>query len=72
VGNFFARAFSHKMVMVVRVDLKMGQGKIASQCAHAAVGAYKAALARAPRDVARWENCGQPKVAVKANDLQHL
>ena len=32
-----------KMVLVVRQDLKMGKGKAAAQCAHAAVGAYKKA-----------------------------
>lgn len=26
-----------KMVLVVRTDLKMGKGKIASQCSHAAI-----------------------------------
>mmetsp|Transcript_33570 Transcript_33570/g.79679 ORF Transcript_33570/g.79679 Transcript_33570/m.79679 type:complete len:110 (+) Transcript_33570:79-408(+) len=29
---------SYKMVLVVRQDLKMGKGKIAAQCSHAAVG----------------------------------
>ncbi|KAF3788866.1 Peptidyl-tRNA hydrolase 2 [Nymphaea thermarum] len=35
-----------KMVLVVRQDLKMGTGKIASQCAHAAVGMYDELLQR--------------------------
>jgi PTH2 family peptidyl-tRNA hydrolase len=30
-----------KLVMIVRTDLKMGKGKIAAQCCHAAVGAYR-------------------------------
>nr|CAH0105900.1 unnamed protein product [Daphnia galeata] len=30
-----------KLVLVVRNDLKMGKGKIAAQCSHAAVAAYK-------------------------------
>ena len=30
-----------KQVMVVRTDLKMGKGKIAAQCCHGSIGAYK-------------------------------
>lgn len=30
-----------KMILVVRQDLKMGKGKIAAQCCHAAVGAVQ-------------------------------
>ncbi|KAF6164180.1 hypothetical protein GIB67_010150 [Kingdonia uniflora] len=35
-----------KMVLVVRQDLKMGAGKIASQCAHAATGIYSEMMQR--------------------------
>ncbi len=71
-GNVLLRNFSHKMSLVVRMDLKMGRGKIAAQCAHAAVGAYKAAAASKPKVAQAWEECGQPKVALKAADLQEL
>ena len=30
-----------KQVMIVRTDLKMGKGKIAAQCCHGSIGAYK-------------------------------
>ena len=33
-----------KMVMVVRTDLKMGNGKVAAQCCHACLGLYKSQL----------------------------
>ncbi|XP_073108997.1 uncharacterized protein [Elaeis guineensis] len=35
-----------KMVLVVRQDLRMGSGKIAAQCAHAATGMYAEMLQR--------------------------
>lgn len=54
-----------KMVLVVRNDLKMGKGKIAAQCSHAALGLYKKLLHRAPKSLNRWEMCGQVKVVVK-------
>ena len=41
-----------KQVMVVRTDLKMRKGKIAAQCCHGAVGAYK----KSPADkIKKWE-----------------
>lgn len=47
-----------KVVLVVRQDLKMGVGKIASQCAHAATGMY-AELLQSHRTLLRqWEHCG--------------
>ncbi|XP_069827902.1 peptidyl-tRNA hydrolase 2, mitochondrial [Dendropsophus ebraccatus] len=57
-----------KMVLVVRNDLKMGKGKVAAQCSHAAVSAYKQLQRRNPELLKQWEYCGQPKVVVKAPD----
>lgn len=61
-----------KMVLVVRNDLKMGKGKVAAQCSHAAVSAYKQVQRRNPELLKQWEYCGQPKVVVKAPDEDAL
>lgn len=61
-----------KMVLVVRNDLKMGKGKVAAQCSHAAVSAYKQVQRRNPELLKQWEYCGQPKVVVKAPDGEAL
>ncbi|XP_056252391.1 peptidyl-tRNA hydrolase 2, mitochondrial isoform X1 [Seriola aureovittata] len=61
-----------KMILVVRNDLKMGKGKVAAQCAHAAVSAYKQVQRRNPELLKQWEYCGQPKVVVKAPDENTL
>ncbi|XP_008941225.1 PREDICTED: peptidyl-tRNA hydrolase 2, mitochondrial [Merops nubicus] len=63
-----------KMVLIVRNDLKMGKGKgkVAAQCSHAAVSAYKQAQRRNPELLKQWEYCGQPKVVLKAPDEETL
>ncbi|XP_027726391.1 peptidyl-tRNA hydrolase 2, mitochondrial [Vombatus ursinus] len=61
-----------KMIIVVRNDLKMGKGKVAAQCSHAAVSAYKQVQRRNPELLKQWEYCGQPKVVVKAPDEESL
>ncbi|XP_003227320.1 peptidyl-tRNA hydrolase 2, mitochondrial [Anolis carolinensis] len=61
-----------KMVVVVRNDLKMGKGKVAAQCSHAAVSAYKQLQRRSPELLKQWEYCGQPKVVLKAPDEEAL
>ena len=53
------------MVLVVRTDLKMGKGKIAAQCSHAAVAAFKKAKARHQEILKKWERQGQPKIVTK-------
>nr|XP_028564533.1 peptidyl-tRNA hydrolase 2, mitochondrial isoform X1 [Podarcis muralis] len=61
-----------KMVIVVRNDLKMQKGKVAAQCSHAAVSAYKQIQRRNPELLKQWEYCGQPKVVLKAPDEETL
>ncbi|PVD31332.1 hypothetical protein C0Q70_06744 [Pomacea canaliculata] len=61
-----------KMVLVVRNDLKMGKGKIAAQCAHAAVGAVEKASRKDPSNLRQWRLTGQQKVVVKVEDEASL
>lgn len=58
-----------KLVLVVRSDLKMGPGKIASQCAHAAIGAFTAA-ARPLLDA--WDANAQAKIVVQVSGTHAL
>lgn len=57
-----------KMVLCVNMELKMEKGKIAAQCGHATLGAYKQSLKRAPAKVDAWETFGQAKIALKCPD----
>ena len=50
--------------MVVRTDIKMGKGKIAAQCCHAAIGAYKQAD---KAKIRKWENEAYAKVVLNYN-----
>jgi len=66
---------NYKMLFVVRQDLKMGKGKIAAQCSHAAVACYKSAVKRHRHELKCWEYSGQAKVVVKCtteNELMEL
>ncbi|CAG0902627.1 unnamed protein product, partial [Cyprideis torosa] len=83
-GRFLAKASSipfvppgglgdrYKLVLVVRNDLKMGKGKAAAQCCHATLACYQKAQLMAPEFLHSWEEDGQPKVVVKADDQEAL
>jgi peptidyl-tRNA hydrolase len=47
-------------------------GKIAAQCCHATLGAYKRALKRTPDAVRAWEMLGQAKVCLKVDSEEEL
>lgn len=57
-----------KLVFIVRTDLGIGKGKVASQCAHAAVSCYQKMLNSSPKTLRSWELMGQPKIVLKAEE----
>lgn len=62
-----------KMVVVVRSDLRMGIGKVASQAAHAAVSLYRTACeGRHSRICAEWDATGGKKIVLRAKDYDSL
>jgi len=61
-----------KMVMVVRQDLGMQKGKIAAQCGHAVLGAYKKAVEAGSPTLGPWERFGQAKVALKCQTEEEM
>ena len=64
-----------KQVFIVRTDLDMGKGKIAAQCCHAAVQAYRDLMTRgedSQKAIDRWEWQGSRKVVVKVTSELEL
>ena len=63
----------YKMTIVVRKDLKMSIGKIASQVAHGVLEAYKTAIKTHPDYVENWENySGSAKIVLCVNSLKEI
>ncbi|XP_071448984.1 peptidyl-tRNA hydrolase 2, mitochondrial-like isoform X2 [Hetaerina americana] len=67
-----AASGEYKFVVVVRNDLKMGKGKAAAQCSHAAVNAYQVSLKKQPLVLKKWCKTGQPKVVLKCDEFEEL
>jgi len=63
-----ATHWNMKLVFVVRTDLGIGKGKLASQCCHAAVNCYQEMLNTSPKKLRLWELMGQPKIVLKAEE----
>ncbi len=61
-----------KQAIVVRTDLKMGKGKLATQVAHASVTAFYRTLNEKPDLARRWIKEGQKKVVLKVNSVEEL
>jgi PTH2 family peptidyl-tRNA hydrolase len=55
----------YKMIFLVNMELSMGKGKIAAQCAHAAVGCFQRATKQCPAAVRSWNYSGCAKIALK-------
>ncbi|HEX2305626.1 MAG TPA: peptidyl-tRNA hydrolase Pth2 [Nitrososphaeraceae archaeon] len=61
-----------KQVIIVRKDLRMGIGKIASQVGHAAVLGVERSRKLNKSWLRNWLNEGQPKIVVRVNSLNEL
>ncbi|KAG8178826.1 hypothetical protein JTE90_015379 [Oedothorax gibbosus] len=63
---------NYKLVLIVRDDLGMSRGKIAAQCSHASVMAYKNATLYNPEAAQLWEAYAQAKVVLKTDNEKSL
>lgn len=72
VSFFKADEEELKLVIVVRGDLKMSKGKIASQASHAAVNCAFASKKKDTKNFDKWFNEGQKKVVLKVDSLEEL
>ena len=60
------------MVLLVNQELKMGKGKVAAQCAHAAVGVVTRNATKHRTWIKQWEMIGQKKIALKVDSTAAL
>jgi PTH2 family peptidyl-tRNA hydrolase len=60
------------MVLVSRADLKLSKGKLAAQCAHAAVDCAMAAKRSAGRLYERWKAGGARKIVVQCDTIDDM
>lgn len=60
------------MVLVTRADLKLSKGKLAAQCAHAAVDCALAAKRSAGRLYERWKVGGARKIVLMCADEDEI
>lgn len=73
MSSFFPQGLQ-KMVLIVRMDINMGTGKIASQCAHAALECY----VKSPKGLLKglktraWLMMGQPKIVLRVENENQL
>jgi len=62
----------YKMVVVMRSDLRITQGKAAAQASHASVTCALEAKKNTPKWFKEWYGEGQKKVVLKTDSLEEL
>lgn len=62
----------YKQIIIIRNDLKLGKGKIASQASHASLESYLLASRKTPKIVDDWLLEGQKKVVLKVESREEL
>ena len=63
---------SPSMALITRSDLKLSKGKLAAQCAHAAVKCALRARSRKARLVERWSKSGARKIVLECENVSEL
>jgi PTH2 family peptidyl-tRNA hydrolase len=64
---------SFAQVIIVRTDLGMGRGKIASQCGHAVISAFlKSKESKYGNSCQKWLDEGMKKIVLKINSKEEL
>ncbi|MBI4399317.1 peptidyl-tRNA hydrolase [Candidatus Micrarchaeota archaeon] len=61
-----------KQVIVVRDDLKLGKGKMATHVAHASLEGYKKVRSTSNDTVLKWEYSGEKKIVLRIEDEAKL
>ncbi len=61
-----------KQAIVVRLDIKMGKGKLAAQVAHASLSAAEEAMSRKSVWYDAWRAGGQAKIVLKVQSEDEL
>ncbi len=61
-----------KQAIIIRTDLKMDKGKIASQASHASVASYHKSLKKSKTTAEEWFNHGMMKVVLKVDNKAAL
>ena len=61
-----------KQVILLRMDLPMGKGKLVAQGAHASLDAYLDAVSKTPAVARKWHEQGMRKVALKVESEKEL
>ncbi|XP_053382471.1 probable peptidyl-tRNA hydrolase 2 [Mercenaria mercenaria] len=65
----------HKMVFVVNMELNMGVGKVAAQCAHAALALHRLMIDNTDKFgemMLSWEQFGETKIVLKGDNSAQL
>ncbi len=61
-----------KQVILLRMDVGMGKGKMVAQGSHASLDAYLDALSKTPAAAHKWHEGGMRKVALKVESEKEL
>ena len=61
-----------KMVLCVRQDIQMSEGKKCAQCSHAAIGCYQLAVQINPALVLQWNMTGSKTIVLKIDSLEMM